>query len=44
MKAEKIEKLYTKCGWSPFADFEFPGRVACTIYRGNIIMKNTEIL
>jgi len=40
MQAEKVDKLYTKCGWSPFSDYEFPGRIACTIYHGNIIMKN----
>lgn len=44
MQAEKVDKLYTKCGWSPFSGYEFPGRVVCTIYRGNIIMKNNEII
>ena len=28
--------LKTKCGWSPFEGFTFPGRVAATIIRGQV--------
>ncbi len=28
--------LKTKCGWSPFEGFEFPGSVAATIVRGRV--------
>lgn len=34
----KIEKsmLKTKCGWSPFEDVTFPGRVVYTVVRGKV--------
>lgn len=31
------EDLKTKCGWSPYEGYEFPGRVAYTIYHGKIL-------
>jgi len=37
-KPVKIQKsmLKTKCGWSPFEDITFPGRVVNTIVRGKV--------
>lgn len=32
--------LYTKCGWSPFEGWTFPGRVVRTIYHGKTLMEN----
>lgn len=31
------EDMKTKCGWTPFDGLKFPGRIACTIYRGKIL-------
>jgi len=43
---EKIssESLFTKCGWSPFEDIEFPGRVSYTIYKGKVIFDGENII
>jgi dihydroorotase len=30
------EEMQTKCGWSPFEGFTFPGRVRCTVIRGKV--------
>jgi dihydroorotase len=30
------EAMKTKCGWSPFEGYSFPGRVRCTILRGKV--------
>jgi len=30
------ESVKTKCGWSPFEGFEFPGSVRATVVRGNV--------
>ncbi len=32
-----LENHFTKCGWSPYDDMKFPGRVAYTIFKGNVI-------
>lgn len=34
------EKLKTKCGWSPFEGYTFPGRVHETIIRGKVYSTN----
>lgn len=44
MQPCSIEKLYTKCNWSPFSNLEFPGKVMYTIYQGRIIMDNGKIV
>ncbi|MBI5347569.1 MAG: dihydroorotase family protein [Candidatus Aenigmarchaeota archaeon] len=36
-------RLYTKCGWSPYEGMRFPGRATHTIYRGKIIMEDGEL-
>jgi dihydroorotase len=30
------EAMKTRCGWSPFEGYAFPGRVRCTILRGKV--------
>ena len=35
------EKLKTKCGWSPFEGFTFPGSVVMTIIKGKILKGKT---
>jgi len=46
MKKTSIRKedLQTKCGWSPYEGYEFPGRVTHTIYRGKLLMENERVL
>jgi len=47
MKAEwkvKNERLYTKCGWSPFFGKILVGRPVMTILRGEIIMRDGKII
>ncbi|MFH0832201.1 MAG: amidohydrolase family protein [Candidatus Aenigmatarchaeota archaeon] len=46
MKKTKIRKedLQTKCGWSPFEGYVFPGKAIYTIYNGKILMKNGDIV
>jgi len=31
------EHLYTKCGWSPFEGYEFPGAVKHTVFNGIVV-------
>lgn len=33
------DRMFTRCGWSPFAGYEFPWKVACTIHRGRFWKK-----
>ena len=33
----RTEHLYTKCGWSPFDGYEFPGAVRNTIFNGIVV-------
>lgn len=37
-------KLYTKCGWSPYERERFPGHVAYTIHRGQIVKEKEQVL
>lgn len=36
--------VYTKCGWSPFEEYEFPGTVWHTISNGAIVTEYDELL
>jgi dihydroorotase len=38
------EHLYTKCGWSPFEGYEFPGAVRHTICHGVVVTEYDEVL
>ncbi|MGC9443411.1 MAG: dihydroorotase [Candidatus Methanospirareceae archaeon] len=38
------DRLYTKCGWSPFEGIEFPGTVKHTIYNGVVMTDYDDIL
>jgi dihydroorotase-like cyclic amidohydrolase len=38
------KNLYTKCGWSPFDGWVFPGRVEYTIHNGKIMAKNGIVI
>ncbi|HDS45160.1 MAG TPA: hypothetical protein ENN68_03550 [Methanomicrobia archaeon] len=38
------DRLYTKCGWSPFEGYEFPGTVKHTIYNGRVMTDYDDIL
>ena len=38
------EHLYTKCGWSPFEGYEFPGAVRHTISNGVVATEYDEVL
>ena len=38
------ERLYTKCGWSPFEGYEFPGTVRHTIFNGAVVTEYDEVL
>jgi dihydroorotase len=38
------EHLYTKCGWSPFEGYEFPGSVRHTILNGTVVTEYDEVL
>ncbi len=39
---EKVDSAnhFTKCGWSPYDGMMFPGKVAYTIFNGNVIYSN----
>jgi dihydroorotase len=37
------EQLYTKCGWSPFEGYEFPGTVRHTIAHGLVASEYDEV-
>jgi dihydroorotase len=38
------ERLYTKCGWSPFEGLEFPGAVRHTISNGAVVTEYDDFL
>jgi len=38
------EHLYTKCGWSPFEGYEFPGTVKHTVFNGVVATEYDEVL
>jgi dihydroorotase len=38
--AVRREDMKTKCGWSPFEGYTFPGRVTYTILNGNVYPAN----
>ncbi len=38
------ERLYTRCGWSPFEGYEFPGTVKHTISNGTVMSDYDEVL
>ncbi len=38
------EHLYTKCGWSPFEGYEFPGTVRHTICNGRVMTEYDDVL
>ena len=40
----KNKNIESKCGWSPFNEFEFKGSPVLTIIAGKIKMQNGEIL
>lgn len=40
----RSEHLYTKCGWSPFEGYEFPGAVKHTISNGVVVTEYDEVL
>jgi len=37
------EHLYTKCGWSPFEGYEFPGTVRHTVFNGIVVTEYDEV-
>ncbi|MGB7532917.1 MAG: dihydroorotase [Halobacteriota archaeon] len=37
------ERLYTKCGWSPFEGYEFPGSVRHTVFNGVVLSEYDEL-
>ena len=39
----KVEKIYTKCQWSPYIGMEFPGYASYTIKKGKILKENGEL-
>jgi dihydroorotase len=46
MQRTTVEKkdLKTKCRWSPYEGYEFPGKAIYTIYQGKILMENGILL
>jgi dihydroorotase len=36
--------LYTKCGWSPFEGYEFPGAVRHTIFNGAVVTEDDAVV
>ena len=40
----KNEKLLTKCGWSPFAGIEVPGRVSKVLLHGSVVYENGTVI
>ncbi|RZN40944.1 MAG: hypothetical protein EFT35_02520 [Methanophagales archaeon ANME-1-THS] len=39
----RSDQLYTKCGWSPFEGYEFPGTVRHTIAHGRVLSEYDEV-
>jgi dihydroorotase len=40
----RSDHLYTKCGWSPFEGYEFPGTVKHTISNGQVMTEYDDVL
>ena len=40
----KVEKIYTKCQWSPYLGMEFPGYVSYTIKKGRILKEDGNLI
>ncbi|MGB2841545.1 MAG: dihydroorotase [Halobacteriota archaeon] len=38
------EQLYTKCAWSPFEGYEFPGAVRHTVFNGVVVSEHDEVV
>ena len=38
------EHLYTKCAWSPFESYEFPGAVSHTVFNGVVVSEYDEVI
>jgi len=38
------ERLYTKCAWSPFEGYEFPGAVRHTVFNGVVVSEHDEVV
>jgi dihydroorotase len=38
------DELMTKCGWSPYEGFEFPGRVKWTVRTGEVLVDEYEVV
>ncbi len=38
------ELIYTKCGWSPFEGYEFPGAVRHTVFNGAVVTDYDEFV
>lgn len=38
------ERLYTKCAWSPFEGYEFPGAVRHTVFNGVVVSEYDEVV
>ncbi|MGB2728211.1 MAG: dihydroorotase [Halobacteriota archaeon] len=38
------ERLYTKCAWSPFEGYEFPGAVRHTVFNGVVVSEHDEVI
>jgi dihydroorotase len=43
MQAEKVDKLYTKCGWSPFDGMKLKGWPVKTFVRGKLVYDEGKI-
>jgi dihydroorotase len=39
----RSEHQYTKCGWSPFEGYEFPGAVRSTIFNGMVVSEDEVV-
>ncbi len=42
-KKVRDDKLFTKCGWSPFEGYELQGWPVITIVNGNVVFENGEV-
>lgn len=42
-KKVRNDKLFTKCGWSPFEGYELQGWPMITIVNGNVVFENGEV-
>jgi len=43
---EKVrnDQVRSKCGWSPYDGREFPGRIRWTIYGGEVLLDDYEMV